>query len=57
MIGTGPYRYSEYAAGDRAVLKRNDAYWGPKPAWDTVRFRMIPSAPARVAALHWATCR
>jgi len=51
MIGTGPYRYSEYAAGDRVVLKRNDAYAGTKPAWDNVRFRMIPSAPARVAAL------
>ncbi len=51
MIGTGPYRFSEYVAGDRVVLKRNDAYYGPKPAWDTVRFKMIPSAPARVAAL------
>ena len=51
MIGTGPYRYAEYAAGDRVVLKRNDAYAGTKPAWDNVRFRMIPSAPARVAAL------
>jgi peptide/nickel transport system substrate-binding protein len=51
MIGTGPYRFTEYAAGDRVVLKRNDAYWGPKPAWDNVRFKMIPSAPARVAAL------
>ncbi len=51
MIGTGPYRFGEYFAGDRVVLKRNDAYWGTKPAWDSVRFRMIPSAPARVAAL------
>lgn len=51
MIGTGPYRLVEYAAGDRVVLKRNDAYWGQKPAWDNVRFKMIPSAPARVAAL------
>ena len=51
MIGTGSYRYAEYVAGDRAVFKRNDAYWGAKPAWDNVRFRMIPSAPARVAAL------
>src|SRR5512134_1199225 len=51
MIGTGPYRLTEYAAGDRVVLKRNDTYWGPKPAWDNVRFKMIPSAPARVAAL------
>lgn len=51
MIGTGPFRYSEYVAGDRVVLKRNDQYWGTKPAWDNVRFRMITSAPARVAAL------
>ncbi len=51
MVGTGPFRYAEYVAGDRVVLKRNDQYWGPKPAWDNVRFRMITSAPARVAAL------
>jgi peptide/nickel transport system substrate-binding protein len=51
MIGTGPYRLVEYAAGDTAIVKRNDAYWGTKPAWETVRFKMIPSAPARVAAL------
>ncbi len=51
MIGTGPFRYSEYVAGDRVVLKRNDQYWATKPAWDNVRFKMITSAPARVAAL------
>ena len=51
MIGTGPYRLVEYVAGDRVVLKRNDAYYGQKPAWENVRFKMIPSAPARVAAL------
>ncbi len=51
MIGTGPFRYAEYVPGDRVVMKRNDTYWGAKPAWETVRFKMIPSAPARVAAL------
>jgi len=51
MIGTGAYRLTEYVAGDRVVLKRNDAYWGAKPTWENVRFKMIPSAPARVAAL------
>ena len=51
MIGTGAYRLTEYVAGDRVVLKRNDAYWGTKPTWDNVRFKMIPSSPARVAAL------
>lgn len=51
MIGTGPFRYAEYVPSDRVVMKRNDAYWGAKPAWENVRFKMIPSAPARVAAL------
>jgi peptide/nickel transport system substrate-binding protein len=51
MIGTGPFKFVEYVAGDRVVLKRNDAYYGAKPAWENVRFKMIPSAPARVAAL------
>ena len=51
MIGTGPYRFKEYVAGDRVVLERNDAYWGAKPHWKTVRMRMITNAPARVAAL------
>jgi peptide/nickel transport system substrate-binding protein len=51
MIGTGPYRFVEYVAGDRVVLKRNDSYSGAKPAWENLRFKMIPSAPARVAAL------
>jgi peptide/nickel transport system substrate-binding protein len=51
MIGTGPYRFGEYVAGDRVRLTRNDAYWGAKPHWQTLNFRMIPSAPARVAAL------
>ena len=51
MIGTGPYKFKEYIAGDRVVLERNDAYWGSKPHWKTVRMRMITNAPARVAAL------
>jgi peptide/nickel transport system substrate-binding protein len=52
MVGTGPYKFKEYVAGDRVVLERNDAYWGAtKPHWKTVRLRMIPNGPARVAAL------
>jgi peptide/nickel transport system substrate-binding protein len=51
VIGSGPFKFKEYVAGDRLVLERNDAYWGPKPYWKTVRMKMIPNAPARVAAL------
>lgn len=49
--GTGPYKQAEYVAGDRVVLARNDAYWGGREPWEQVRFRMITSAPTRVAAL------
>jgi len=51
MIGTGPYRFVEYKPGDRVIYERNDAYWGPKPAWRRVQFRMISNNAARVAAL------
>ncbi|MCM5571963.1 ABC transporter substrate-binding protein [Burkholderiaceae bacterium FT117] len=51
MIGTGPFRFAEYVAGDRVAFTRNDAYWGKKPHWAKVQFKMITSAPARVAAL------
>lgn len=50
-IGTGPYRFVRWAKGDRIEFVRNDAYWGPKPPWEKVTFRLITSDPARVAAL------
>jgi peptide/nickel transport system substrate-binding protein len=51
MNGTGPFKFAAFKRGDRVELARNDAYWGPKPAWAKVTFRVIPSDPTRVAAL------
>jgi peptide/nickel transport system substrate-binding protein len=51
VIGTGPYKFAEYVSGDRVVLVANDRYWGAKPAFAKVRFRMITNSAARVAAL------
>jgi peptide/nickel transport system substrate-binding protein len=51
MIGTGPFRFVEYIAGDRIIVTRHNDYYGAKPDWDKVTFRIITSAPARVAAL------
>ena len=50
-IGTGPWKFVRYAKGDRIEFARNDNYWGPKPAWDKVTFRLITSDPSRIAAL------
>jgi peptide/nickel transport system substrate-binding protein len=50
-IGTGPYRFVSYASGDRVQLRRNDAFWGPAPAWENATIRMIPGSGVRIAAL------
>ncbi|HEY6240685.1 MAG TPA: ABC transporter substrate-binding protein [Burkholderiales bacterium] len=51
MIGTGPFRFVRFARGDRVEIASNGAYWGGAPAWDKVIFRIIPTDPARIAAL------
>jgi peptide/nickel transport system substrate-binding protein len=50
-IGTGPFKFVRYVNGDRVELARNDGYWGDKPAWDNVTFRIIKNDASRVAAL------
>jgi peptide/nickel transport system substrate-binding protein len=49
--GTGPYRLISWARGDRLVMQRNDRYWGDRPEWDTVTFRYVKNASARLATL------
>lgn len=50
-IGTGPYKFVRFTRGDRVELDRNDAYWGTKPAWEKVTFRIMTNDASRVAAL------
>lgn len=51
LVGTGPFKFVEWVRGDRLVLERNDAYWGPKPTWTKVTFKPLSNNAARVAAL------
>jgi len=50
-IGTGPFKFDRWVAGDRVVLARNPDYDGPKPALERVTFRFISDPAAQVAAL------
>lgn len=50
-IGTGPYRFESYRPAEALRLARNDAYWGTRPEWEALTFRIIPNDAARVAAL------
>lgn len=49
--GTGPYKFDSWQSGETLKLIRNEDYWGGKPAWADVTFRIIESPAARVAAL------
>jgi peptide/nickel transport system substrate-binding protein len=49
--GAGPFRIVTWRPSDRAELVRNEDYWGPKPHWERVVYRMIPNDTARTSAL------
>jgi ABC-type transport system substrate-binding protein len=40
-IGTGPYELDSFTARNGITLKRNDAFYGPKPFFSTLRYEMV----------------
>lgn len=50
-IGTGPWRVVEHRNGDRIEFARNDSYWGDRPAFERVNYRMVTNDAARTASL------
>jgi len=50
-IGAGPYRFVSFRSGDRLELARNEEYWGPKPAFERVSYRIMTNNAARMAAV------
>lgn len=52
-IGTGPFKFAEYAKGDRVRLVRNDTYFKPGlPYLDELVFRIIPQATTAALAFE-----
>lgn len=50
-IGTGPYRFKERRKGESLTVDRFDGYWGQKPAYTSVQFRVVPEAATRQSLL------
>lgn len=48
MEGTGPFQLRTWLPGDRVILDRNDAYWGPKPALKTVIVQYVDDLNTRI---------
>ncbi len=50
-IGTGPFEFAEWTTGRKVVLKRNENYWGKKPAFKKVIFSIISDDTVRLQVL------
>lgn len=50
-LGTGPFVFDKWVAGDRYELRSNRNYWGGAPRFDRLVIRQIPEASTRVASL------
>lgn len=47
-VGLGKYRFVSWVVGDAITLKRNDDYYGAKPALATLRFVVVSDATTRM---------
>lgn len=52
-VGTGPFKFTEYKAGQYYRLTRNDAYWGKdEPYLDEIVYQVLPDRTSAAAALE-----
>jgi len=51
MIGTGPFKFDKYVSGETVELVRNEQWWGTKPEWPRVVFRIVPNLAVRTTSL------
>jgi peptide/nickel transport system substrate-binding protein len=49
--GTGPYSLANWRPGDRALLRRNQRYWGAPPAVEEVEFELARDPNASIQGL------
>lgn len=50
-VGTGPFKFVKWVAGDSITLEKNPDYWGTPAALDKATFKIIPDPAAAVAAV------
>lgn len=50
-VGTGPFKFENWAKGSSITLVRNPDYWGEAVALGKAEFRIVPDAAAAVPAI------
>ncbi|MCX6012492.1 MAG: ABC transporter substrate-binding protein, partial [Chloroflexi bacterium] len=51
-VGSGPYKWTEFAAGDSCVFEARTDYWKQEVPIDTIMFHFYGSADAQLLALQ-----
>ncbi|WP_375691547.1 ABC transporter substrate-binding protein [Pseudooceanicola sp. LIPI14-2-Ac024] len=52
-VGTGPFKFVEWASGDRIVVEKNPEYWDADSInLDKIVFRVLPDTQTRYASLQ-----
>jgi ABC-type dipeptide transport system, periplasmic component len=51
-VGTGPYRFVSYTPNSSVVIEQYDGYWGEQEGPETINWRIMPEASARIAAVN-----
>ncbi|MER5748448.1 ABC transporter substrate-binding protein [Streptomyces sp. NPDC002088] len=51
LMGTGPYKITEFAADDHVTLERNDAWWGGKARVKRLKLSFVPDSGTRLVAM------
>ena len=51
VVGTGPYRFSEFVPNTKIVIVKNEKYWGEKEPWDKVTFKFLGVGATRIASI------
>jgi len=52
ILGTGPYRVTDFAPDSHVTLERNDAWWGGKAEIAKIRFEFIAEDSTRLLAMR-----
>lgn len=51
-VGTGPFAFESFQAGDAVIVKKNTDWWGGDVAVDQVVYKVMPDVNARTLALQ-----
>ena len=54
-VSCGPYVFKEWTRGARIVVNRNPRYYGPRPAFEQIRFDFVPEVTTRLFMMQKGT--